>query len=119
MPGRSRSGPAGRPGRLLRPLGLTDTAIKLSPDQQARAAQGHDARGVPTPPWSFQSLAGAGAFTIAGLGGAFLTGIEGDPGTVVGLSLPLLRRLLAEVDLSIVDLWTKVAPGGQEIEHLG
>ncbi|MET7468538.1 Maf family protein [Micromonospora sp. NPDC005686] len=66
-----------------------------------------------------EPLAVAGAFTIDGLGGAFLTGIEGDPGAVVGLSLPLLRRLLAEVELSIVDLWTKVAPGGQEIEHLG
>ncbi|AXO33178.1 septum formation protein Maf [Micromonospora sp. B006] len=66
-----------------------------------------------------EPLAVAGAFTIDGLGGAFLTGIEGDPGTVVGLSLPLLRRLLGEVELSIVDLWTKVAPGGQEIEHLG
>ncbi|TYB39014.1 septum formation inhibitor Maf [Micromonospora sp. AP08] len=66
-----------------------------------------------------EPLAVAGAFTIDGLGGAFLTGIEGDPGTVVGLSLPLLRGLLAELDLNITDLWTKVAPGGQEIEHLG
>lgn len=66
-----------------------------------------------------EPLAVAGAFTIDGLGGAFLTGIEGDPGTVVGLSLPLLRRLLGELGLSVVDLWTKVAPGGQEIEHLG
>ncbi|MEU1685652.1 Maf family protein [Micromonospora sp. NPDC005707] len=66
-----------------------------------------------------EPLAVAGAFTIDGLGGAFLTGIEGDPGTVVGLSLPLLRGLLAELELNITDLWTKVAPGGQEIEHLG
>ena len=66
-----------------------------------------------------EPLAVAGAFTIDGLGGAFLTGIEGDPGTVVGLSLPLLRSLLAELELNITDLWTKVAPGGQEIEHLG
>ncbi|TDC41745.1 Maf family protein [Micromonospora sp. KC213] len=66
-----------------------------------------------------EPLAVAGAFTIDGLGGAFLTGIEGDPGTVVGLSLPLLRRLLTELQLGITDLWTKVAPGGQEIEGLG
>jgi septum formation protein len=66
-----------------------------------------------------EPLAVAGAFTIDGLGGAFLTGIEGDPGTVVGLSLPLLRNLLAELELNITDLWTKVAPGGQEVEHLG
>jgi septum formation protein len=39
----------------------------------------------------------AGAFTVDGLGGAFVTGIEGDHHNVVGLSLPLLRDLLAEV----------------------
>ncbi|MER5700747.1 nucleoside triphosphate pyrophosphatase [Micromonospora sp. NPDC002296] len=66
-----------------------------------------------------EPLAVAGAFTIDGLGGAFLDGIDGDPGTVVGLSLPLLRRLLAELDLQITDLWTKIAPGGQSVEPLG
>ncbi len=39
----------------------------------------------------------AGAFTIDGLGGAYVTGIEGDPGTVVGVSLPLLRDLVGEL----------------------
>ncbi|MGC4804440.1 Maf family protein [Micromonospora sp. DT233] len=66
-----------------------------------------------------EPLAVAGAFTIDGLGGAFLDGIEGDPGTVVGLSLPLLRSLLGKLDVRIIDLWTKVAPGGQSIEPLG
>ncbi|TWJ24030.1 septum formation protein [Micromonospora endolithica] len=66
-----------------------------------------------------EPLAVAGAFTIDGLGGPFVERIEGDPGTVVGLSLPLLRRLLAELDLRITDLWTKVAPGNQSIEPLG
>jgi len=47
----------------------------------------------------------AGAFTIDGLGGWFVEAIEGDPGTVVGLSLPLLRRLLAELGTSVLDLW--------------
>jgi septum formation protein len=47
----------------------------------------------------------AGAFTIDGLGGAFVERIEGDPGNVVGLSLPLLRRLLLELDVSIIELW--------------
>jgi len=41
----------------------------------------------------------AGAFTIDGLGGAYVDGIEGDPHNVVGLSLPLLRRLLQTVGL--------------------
>jgi len=48
----------------------------------------------------------AGAFTIDGLGGAFITGIEGDHHNVVGLSLPLLRELVVELGRSWVDLWT-------------
>jgi septum formation protein len=47
----------------------------------------------------------AGAFTIDGRGGAFVERIEGDPGNVIGLSLPLLRRLLAELGISITELW--------------
>lgn len=47
----------------------------------------------------------AGAFTLDGLGGWFVDGIEGDPSNVIGLSLPLLRRLLKELGLSIADLW--------------
>ena len=47
----------------------------------------------------------AGAFTIDGLGGAFVAGIEGDHHTVVGVSLPLLRDLLAELGHAWTDLW--------------
>jgi septum formation protein len=49
----------------------------------------------------------AGAFTIDGLGGAFVTGIEGDHHNVVGISLPLLRDLLAELGVAWTDLWTR------------
>lgn len=52
-----------------------------------------------------EPLAVAGAFTIDGLGGAFITGIDGDHHGVVGLSLPLLRELLAQVGVSWTDLW--------------
>ena len=48
----------------------------------------------------------AGAFTVDGRGGAFVRGIEGDHHNVVGISLPLLRELLAELDHSWVDLWS-------------
>ena len=48
----------------------------------------------------------AGAFTIDGLGGAFVTGLEGDHHTVVGVSLPLLRELLAELGHAWTDLWS-------------
>jgi septum formation protein len=47
----------------------------------------------------------AGAFTIDGLGGPFVERIEGDAGTVIGLSLPMLRRLLAELGTDITSLW--------------
>ncbi|HET9422382.1 MAG TPA: Maf family protein [Nocardioides sp.] len=47
----------------------------------------------------------AGAFTIDGLGGAFVSGIEGDHHTVVGVSLPLLRDLMAELGHRWTDLW--------------
>ena len=47
----------------------------------------------------------AGGFTIDGLGGWFVEGLDGDHTSVIGLSLPLTRRLLAEVGVSVVDLW--------------
>jgi septum formation protein len=53
----------------------------------------------------------AGAFTVDGLGGAFVEGIEGDHHTVVGLSLPLLRRLLGELGYRFTDLWRASTPG--------
>ncbi|MBO3740452.1 Maf family protein [Actinoplanes flavus] len=49
----------------------------------------------------------AGAFTLDGRGGAFVERIEGDPGNVIGLSLPLLRRLLAEMGVPITSLWRR------------
>ncbi len=48
----------------------------------------------------------AGAFTIDGRGSAFIDRIEGDHTNVIGLSLPLLRRLLAELGLNLTDFWT-------------
>ena len=53
-----------------------------------------------------EPLAVAGGFTIDGYAAPFVDSIEGDHGTVLGLSLPLLRRLLAEIDIQITDLWT-------------
>jgi len=48
----------------------------------------------------------AGAFTIDGLGGPFVASIEGDHHNVVGLSLPLVRVMLAELGHEWTDLWT-------------
>jgi septum formation protein len=54
---------------------------------------------------SAEPLQVAGSFTIDGRGGAFVDRIEGDAGNVVGLSLPLLRRLLRDLGIAITDLW--------------
>lgn len=47
----------------------------------------------------------AGAFTLDGLGGWFIEGVDGDPSSVIGISLPLTRALLGQVGVSIADLW--------------
>ncbi len=53
-----------------------------------------------------EPLAVAGAFTVDGLGGPFVSGIEGDFHGVVGVSLPLLRDLAKELGVAWPSLWT-------------
>ncbi len=47
----------------------------------------------------------AGGFTLDGLGGWFIDAVDGDPSSVIGISLPLTRRLLERAGLSIPALW--------------
>lgn len=47
----------------------------------------------------------AGAFTLDGRAAPFIDGIDGDASNVIGLSLPLLRRLLAQLGIGITELW--------------
>ena len=54
---------------------------------------------------SGEPLRVAGAFTLDGLSAPFIDGVEGDPSNVIGLSLPLLRRMLAQVGLEMTSLW--------------
>jgi nucleoside triphosphate pyrophosphatase len=54
---------------------------------------------------SAEPLQVAGGFTVDGLGGPFITGVEGDHHNVVGLSLPLLRTILNELGISWPSLW--------------
>lgn len=49
----------------------------------------------------------AGAFTIDGLGGPFVRSLEGDPHTVVGISLPLVRTLLTDLGRSWLEFWAR------------
>jgi len=53
-----------------------------------------------------EPLAVAGSFTLDGYGGWFVDGIDGDPSSVIGISLPLTRRLLARIDVDVTALWS-------------
>ncbi|TFV58642.1 septum formation inhibitor Maf [Mycobacterium sp. PS03-16] len=69
--------------------------------------------GVPSPAdldgylASGEPLGVAGGFTLDGLGGWFVDGVDGDPSNVIGLSLPLMRRLLAEMGLPMPRVWSR------------
>jgi septum formation protein len=76
--------------------GVASTAVRFGRPTAAELAA-YVASGEP--------LQVAGAFTVDGLGGWFVDGIDGDPGTVIGLSLPLLRALLGRLGSSVTDLW--------------
>ena len=54
-----------------------------------------------------EPLFAAGSFTIDSLGGPFISRIEGDPSTVVGMSLPTLRHLVRELGVEWTDLWNR------------
>ena len=58
---------------------------------------------------SGEPISVAGAFTLDGLGGWFIERIEGNPSNVVGLSLPLVHRMLRGAGLSMADLWQENA----------
>ncbi|RYV52023.1 Maf family protein [Pengzhenrongella frigida] len=82
-------------------LGATSSTVVHFADLTDAEIDAYVATGEP--------LAVAGAFTVDGLGGAFVTGIEGDYHGVVGLSLPLLRELLGELGVTIPELWRQAA----------
>ena len=47
----------------------------------------------------------AGGFTLDGRSAPYVLGIDGDPGNVIGLSLPVLRALLAQLGVAVHELW--------------
>jgi septum formation protein len=49
----------------------------------------------------------AGGFTIEGLGGWFVDSIDGDHNNVIGISVPLLRRLFRKLGVTIPELWAR------------
>ena len=81
---------------MLRAAGL-EPKVMVSGTPSEREIAAYVASGEP--------LAVAGAFTLDGRGGWFVDGIDGDHGNVLGISLPLLRRLLAELGFGVTELW--------------
>lgn len=49
----------------------------------------------------------AGGFTVDGLGAPFVERVDGDPGTVVGVSMPLLRQMLTAWGVPVSRLWNR------------
>lgn len=90
-----------RNGRVAaRAQGHRTTTVRFS-DPSDEELQAYLATGEP--------LEVAGGFTLDGLGGWFLEGVDGDPSSVIGISLPLTRQLLGEVGVRVVDLWSSSA----------
>ncbi|MHA6792866.1 Maf family protein [Pseudonocardia bannensis] len=90
--------------------------LRLADGEIDRVAEGHAVTtvrfGEPTEDEleayvaSGEPMAVAGAFTLDGLSGWFVEGIDGDPSNVIGISLPLTRRLLAGVGVPVTTLWS-------------
>jgi septum formation protein len=85
----------GRPGHVASQAAATTVRFGVPTDSEIAA---YLTTGEP--------LAVAGAFTLDGLGGWFVDGIDGDPSNVIGISLPLLRRMLGGVGVSVAELWS-------------
>lgn len=81
-------------GRQAAAVGRTTVRFGMpSDDEIAAYSRTEEARSV------------AGPFTIDGRAAAFVDGIDGDAGNVIGISLPLLRDLLGQLGIGVTDLW--------------
>jgi septum formation protein len=78
---------------------VASAAVRFAADLDDEELAAYVATGEP--------LAVAGAFTIDSLGGPFIDEVRGDPSTVVGLSLPTLRRLVRATGTAWTDLWNR------------
>ncbi|MCG7524409.1 Maf family nucleotide pyrophosphatase [Streptomyces sp. OfavH-34-F] len=98
----------GRAGVLRTGHSLTDTTtgrtVSRTASTTVRFGEPTDAE-IAAYVASGEPLHVAGAFTLDGRSAPFVESIEGDPGNVIGLSLPLLRHLLGELGISVTDLW--------------
>lgn len=83
---------------LVEATAVAEAAVTFAEDISDEEIAAYVASGEP--------LHVAGAFTVDSLGGAFITRVEGDPSTVVGMSLSTVRRLAADLGVRWTDLWS-------------
>lgn len=79
---------------------VAEASVSFVDDMSAAELDAYIASGEP--------LEVAGAFTLDSLGGPFIHHIEGEPSTVIGMSLSTLRRLTTSLGVTWTDLWTRV-----------
>ena len=84
--------------------GVATTEVRFAPDVTDEEIEAYLATSEP--------LAVAGGFTLDGLSAPFISGITGDPGNVIGLSLPLCRTLLRDLGVTWPELWAAAARNG-------
>ena len=96
---RPRSRPAARPARRH---AVAAASVTFADDVTDAEIDVYVASGEP--------LHVAGAFTVDSLGGAFIERVDGDPSTVVGMSVSTLRRLVRELGVEWTDLWNTDRP---------
>ncbi|MCK2032251.1 nucleoside triphosphate pyrophosphatase [Microbacterium sp. KSW4-4] len=83
---------------LVEATAVAEAAVTFADDISDEEIAAYVASGEP--------LHVAGAFTVDSLGGAFITRVEGDPSTVVGMSLSTVRGLAADLGVRWTDLWS-------------
>lgn len=76
--------------------GIADTVVRFAEPSDDEIAA-YVATGEP--------LRVAGAFTLDGRSSVFIDGVDGDSTNVIGLSMPLLRRLLHDLGIGVTELW--------------
>lgn len=101
----------GAQGELLTGHCLIDTTRPAGQDRACAVARSVIRFGTPDDDElaayaaSDEALSVAGPFTIDGRAAAFVDSIDGNAGNVIGVSLPLVRELLARLDVRLTDLW--------------
>jgi septum formation protein len=90
---------AWRGGRIVAEVGAVDRAEVTFGDISDAEIDAYVATGEP--------LEVAGSFTVDGLGQAFITAVSGAPSCVIGLSVPVVRRLAGELGVAWPRLWNR------------